>query len=65
MKKIMTNKQDEVTMVWYLDENKIAVVADVEKVHGSWQVRFRGRKMEGFHYKKEAVAHAKKWLREA
>jgi hypothetical protein len=63
MKKINTAKEFDVTMVWYLNDEKAAVVADVTKEWDGWQVKFRGQRMSGYSKKADAVAKAKAWLK--
>jgi hypothetical protein len=54
-----------VTLVWYLNEDKAAVCANIEK--NTWdncyEIVFKRKVVGGFRLKREAVAHAKKMLK--
>ena len=63
-KTIRTTTEAGETMVWYLSKNG-AVVVDLRKNFDGWGAYFRGKRMEGFSNKAQAVSHAKKWLKEA
>lgn len=63
MKKIKVSTVEGNTMVWYLDGNGFAVVADVTKQWGDWVVKFQGRTITGYSTKAQAVADAKKLLK--
>jgi hypothetical protein len=53
------------TMVWKLNAEKAAIVADIEtKGNGGFLVRFRGE-TTFFFTKKDALHFAKKWVKEA
>jgi hypothetical protein len=55
----------EITMVWYLNEDKAAVCADIEKStwDGCYEIKFKDKRVGGIRLKREAVAHAKKMLK--
>jgi hypothetical protein len=61
----VTIEHREHTMVWYLNDEGVAVVADVEKGWNGWGVKFRSQRIDGYHYKREAVEKAKQWLRDS
>lgn len=63
-KTITVKTQDETTMVYYIDRQRGAVVAEVKKCWADWGVYFKGKRMEGFNLKGDAVKQARKWLRE-
>lgn len=64
--KTTTEKDTGITMVWYLNEDKAAVVVDVMKDYSTgWVAKFRGRKVTGFYTKAQAVSHAKTMLKKA
>lgn len=64
MRQIKTNKVDDITMVWYLDDTKTAVVADVYKCHlQGWIVKFRGQVKRGFYNRADAICDAKQILK--
>jgi hypothetical protein len=65
MKTIKTNTVDGVTMVWYLNEDKAAVVKEIEKNDwtGKWEIKVKGGGGIICDTKASAVAHAKKMLK--
>jgi hypothetical protein len=66
MKKIHSKNFDkELACVWYMNEDKVAVAVDVIKTYSGWKIKFGQREMTCFMNKAEAVARAKKWLKES
>lgn len=67
MPKIETAKDrfdEKITLVWYLNEDKAAVCAQVEKAWSDgYEIVFKRKVVGGFRLKREAVAHAKKMLK--
>lgn len=65
--KIRTHNVDPTeTTVWYLNEDKVAIGADVVEDHfnsGEWVIKFNGSKKIGYYSKAQAVADAKRILK--
>lgn len=60
---IKISNDGDVTMVWFLNERKAAVVIDVFKQHGEWVTKYQGKTKIGFITKAGAISDAKKQLK--
>jgi hypothetical protein len=62
---VQVTTQKDMTMVWYLNEEKVAIVCNLTKndYYKTWEISFNRDKIGGFSNKAEAVSHARKILK--